>query len=246
MKNRSPSRWEEALNLSFDQKNEPWLTSGYTLRKLIGVLGMALPALLWLNGVLVHDWGTPLPSLSHYYYTRAGSLFTITLSLLAVFLIVYKGPERIDFYLSFLAGVSALCVVLFPTSNLAEGCCDASHPYSVTFIPERSSTDTRVAVHYVAAGIFLLSLAYMSLFLFTRSPVNVKERGRNKRLRNRIYVICGAVMVAAVLIIFTGDYLEWIPRETYEGNHLTFWMETMAVEAFGLSWLVKGEAILKD
>ncbi|HEX2534002.1 MAG TPA: hypothetical protein VHK69_09720 [Chitinophagaceae bacterium] len=91
MKSPSASQWEEALNLSFDGKNEPWLTTGYTLRKLIGMLGMALPTLLSLNGVLVHDWGTPYPSLSHYYYTWAGSPFTITLSGLAV----GSDPERL-------------------------------------------------------------------------------------------------------------------------------------------------------
>ena len=52
-------------------------------------------------------------------------------------------------------------------------------------------------------------------------------------------------MIIALLVIFAG-FLNWIPTPIYDENHLTFWMETVAIESFGFSWLVKGEALFKD
>ena len=236
----------KALNIDFNSGNELWLTNGYTLRKLIGILGIALPLLLWLFLKVNAGLGTPLESISHYYFTRAGSIFTIVVSLLAIFLIVYKGPEPIDFYVSAVAGIFALCVLLFPTTNLADVCCDSNKRYAVTFIPETELSSLRANFHYISAGIFLLCLAFMSLFLFTRSSLPVAMRSRNKRIRNAIFIMCGIIMVAAVLVIIIGHSFKAIPRDFYNNNHLTFWMETVAVEAFGFSWLVKGETILKD
>jgi hypothetical protein len=49
-----------------------------------------------------------------------------------------------------------------------------------------------------------------------------------------------------MVVIFFGGFLQWIPEDYYKSHQLTFWMETMAVECFGFSWLVKGETIFKD
>jgi hypothetical protein len=246
MTSNSGQKQIETLNIEFNNKNELWLTNGYTLRKLIGVLGMALPILLWLFLKVESNTGAPLASISHYYYTRAGSVFTIIVSLMAVFLIVYKGREPVDFYLSATAGIFAICLLIFPTSNLTEQCCDSSMKYAITFIPTTALSGFRAIFHYLSAGIFLLCLAYMSLFLFTKSAMPVQRRGKNKKWRNRIYIACGIIMTAALLVIFVGGFLDVIPTGIYNKNKLTFWMETVAVEAFGFSWLVKGEAILKD
>jgi hypothetical protein len=207
---------------------------------------MALPVLLWLFLKAESNVGAPLASVSHYYFTRAGSVFTIIVSLMAVFLIVYKGREPVDFYLSSAAGIFALCLLLFPTTNLTEQCCDSRMKYAITFIPTTALSGARAFFHYVSAGIFLLCLAYMSLFLFTKSATPVRQRGKNKKWRNRIYITCGIIMMAALLVILAGGFLDVIPSGIYNKHKLTFWMETVAVEAFGFSWLVKGEAILKD
>ena len=38
-----------------------------------------------------------------------------TLSILAIFLIIYKGKALIDLFISLIAGIAALLVVFFPT-----------------------------------------------------------------------------------------------------------------------------------
>lgn len=53
-------------------------------------------------------------------------------------------------------------------------------------------------------------------------------------------------MLLTVIIVFFGGYLDMIPEDIYTKNHITFWMESLAAESFGLSWLVKGEAMFHN
>jgi hypothetical protein len=230
------------LKVDYEEKNTIWLTNSLTLRKIIGVLGMAMPLLLFI--LLYFDNGLqhPLESISHYYYTRVSSVFVITLSLLAFFMIVYKGKEPIDFYISLFAGVFALLVVLFPTNNITDICGDSTKKYAVTILPK---SDFRMYFHYTVAGLFFLCLSYMSFFLFTKSDKSPSKRGSKKRIRNRIYRTCGILTVLVILILFAKS-LKIIPSEYFKEYPLTFWMETLAVESFGFAWLVKGETLFKD
>lgn len=232
----------KALKIDYTEEENIWLTRSTTLRLLIGILGMALPILLWLFLAAASHYNIVLDSISHYYYTRANSIFIIIISLMAIFLIVYKGKDPVDFYLSFTAGIFALCVLLFPTSNISESCCQTNFEYSVTFI---QSSKFRQTFHYISAGIFLGCLAYMSMFIFTRSKFEkIKDRGRTKNISNGIYIGCGIMMVIAMGIIFSG-FMGWIDEAYYNKHHLTYWMEVVAVEFFGFSWLVKGQTIIK-
>ncbi len=214
-----------------------------TLRKLVGALGILLPLLVFLFLNISDGFSTILPSISHYYFTRAASLFEIIVSLLAVFLLVYKGEQLIDYALSSLAGVSALLMLLFPTSNLRGYNGTTKYdPVAVTFFKQ---SPFRPEFHYICAALFLVSLAIMALFVFTKSSQPPNLRTQNKRNRNKVYRTCGVVMLAAMGVAFSG-FLNIIPANIYDGNNLTFWMETLSVEAFGVAWMVKGELVLKD
>jgi hypothetical protein len=230
------------LKVDFSNENDIWLTNAYTLRKLIGILGMCLPVLLYVFLYIDSGLNHPLESISHYYFTRVSSILCIIISLMAVFLIVYKGKSLADYYISSVAGIFAFLVILFPTSNISDICYDVSKRYSVTIL---SHNDLREKFHYISAAIFLICLAYMSLFLFTKSNKSPKERGLKKIIRNRIYRVGGVIMIIAILIIFLG-FLGIIPIIFYDQNHLTYWMETLAVESFGIAWLIKGETLFKD
>lgn len=238
------------LNADFRERDTIWLTNTYTLRKVIGILGMLLPLLLILFMWVDNGLTQPLESISHYYYTRVSGIFTSTLSILAIFLMIYKGNERIDLIFSFIAGIGALLVVFFPTGNISDDCCVTlcscspdTRYISVSILPR---SEFREAVHYIAAAVFLLCLAFMSIFLFTKSNKSVARRGEMKIIRNRIYRTCGVIMIAAIAIIFIGGFLGLIPEDFYKDHQLTFWMEAVAVESFGFSWLIKGEALFKD
>jgi len=242
MENLNLTNVNRFLKLEFSGKKDIWLTDTYTLRKLVGILGMLLPLLLWLCLFIASGHPRPLDSISHYYFTRVSGIFVIIVSLMAVFLLIYKGEDTLDFYLSSLAGIFALCLLMFPTGNISDLCCDASRPYSVTRLGKSGLRET---YHYVSAGIFLLSLACMSIWIFTRSDLPAAKRKRRKIIRNRIYRTCGVIMIASIALIFAG-FLEIIPAGFYDANHLTFWLEAVAVESFGVSWWIKGETLFRD
>jgi hypothetical protein len=221
------SNLETLLKIDYQEDDKIWLTNSLTLRKIIGTLGMAMPLLLFVFLYLDNGLLHPLESISHYYYTRVSGIFVIILSLLAVFLIVYKGKKLVDFYISLIAGICILLVVLFPTNNITNICCDPTKKYSITILPE---SDFRMYFHYTVAALFFVCLSYMCIFLFTKSNKSAETRGTQKTIRNRIYRICGVI----------------IHKIYFKNYPITFWAETMAVECFGFAWLVKGETLFKD
>tara|TARA_B100000809_G_C14944697_1_gene461723 strand:+ start:68 stop:850 length:783 start_codon:yes stop_codon:yes gene_type:complete len=245
MQNPITEKINHMINLDYKKEDDIWLQNSKTLRKVIGVLGMALPILLIIITFLFFDLAKPIESISHYYYTRAGTVFTVILSVIAIFLIVYSGKESKDFYISTLAGVFALFVVFFPTGNLSAECCDTLKSYSVTYINGNTSAGFRETFHLVSAALFLLLLAYMSYFIFTKSNKQKGHRGKKKITRNRIFRVCAGLIITSLIIILLG-LTGIISDAIYNGNQLTFWMETVAIESFGFAWLVKGEAMFSD
>jgi hypothetical protein len=229
------------LNLEYTNADNVWLTDQQTLRRLIGILGMLLPILLFLFLYIDSRCIIVMPSISHYYYTRACGVLIIIISMLAVFLLIYKGKAPLDFYLSSFAGIGALSLLLFPTDNLINY--DHAGQYALSCLRE---SNFRVTLHYISATIFLGSLASMSLWLFTRSNKPKSKRTANKNIRNIIYWVCGIIMVLAMLVAFIGGKLGKINPTYYISHNITYWMEIIALEFFGISWLVKGEVVLKD
>ncbi len=64
------------------------LYSYYRIRKIIGLLGILLPA------IIVVFYGSFLSSISHYYYTESAVFFIAILSAFGLLLISYKGYEK--------------------------------------------------------------------------------------------------------------------------------------------------------
>lgn len=223
---------------NYDNTGDLALKNQNTLRRLVGTLGILLPVILYLFLQLVKNFDPVLPSISHYYFTRAGSLFEIIVSLLAIFLLIYKGEKMIDYVLSSIAGFSALLMLIFPTGNLWGY--NGSAKYDSVAVTCFEQSLFRPGFHYTCAALFLLSLACMALFIFTKSS-GVKTL--NKRKRNLIYRLCGVLMLASLAIAFAG-FIKIIPAAFYDQHNLTFWMEVIAVEAFGIAWMIKGEVIL--
>lgn len=237
---QAQTRFEKAISINFENPDEPWLTSQRALRRLIGILGMSLPVLIWFFVLLDTGHTTPLDSISHYYFTRSNSVFIVTVSLLAIFLLLYKGHEREDFYLSSIAAFAALLLVLYPTDNITKVCNDEAAIWSTTFLRESDYTTFRVRFHYGCAAVFLLCLAYMSIVSFTR-PTGDNSRG--KKIRNWIYRGCGIVMLTCLAFIGMRFFEVGIDPKVYDANQLTFWFESGAVFFFGISWLTKGEVL---
>ena len=203
------------------------VTSYMTLRKFIGILGFALPGTLFLGGVLVFGTGLQ-PSMSAYYHTGMGDVFVGTLCAIGVFLLSYRGNESNDDIAGNFAFVFAVGAALFPTA--LDGATGVAAVVG--------------KLHFVFAAGFFLTLIYFSLRLFTKTRPDRQPTPR-KIARNRIYRACGSVMLACLLMIAVLKLApgtdDWV-RDT----SAVFWLEALAIVAFGVSWLVKGEAVLGD
>jgi hypothetical protein len=210
------------------QSEEGTLVLSYLgLRKAVGIIGIALPFVLLLGKIWL-DGGGIQDSISAYYYTTMRNYFVGSMFAIAVFLMSYRYRSS-DNYMSDLACVFAIGVALFPT--LPEG--------------TTPTTAERVVshVHLSCAGLFFLTLAYFSYFLFTKTgPAGPTDR---KRQRNVVYRTCGIVIVLCLVLallanaLLSGKVVEWL--------HPLFWLESLAVLAFSVSWLIKGEfLLLKD
>jgi hypothetical protein len=64
-----------------------------------------------------------------------------------------------------------------------------------------------------------------------------------KKVRNGIYYACGGIILGAMVLALGSLFLS---VSAYDTIHPLFWCESIAIVAFGLAWLVKGETIFKD
>ncbi|WP_299365448.1 hypothetical protein [Winogradskyella sp.] len=228
--------FEKKLGLHGSDDYGAWIKGTRTLRQLIGYLGMLLPVFLITFSNKCDE--LPLESISHYFYTRSNSFFIVILSLVGIFLIIYTK----DFILSSIAGICALCVVFFPTDPLLDRCCIVDIP----------GNNCREGFHYLSAAIFLVILAYMCIRKFTKLDKEEIDMRHDKVKYKLFYKICGYMMLLSLAIIglkflsskFFPDSFEGF-IEFYDENQLTFWMELVALEFFGLAWLVKGYNTIK-
>ena len=203
----------------------PRIISYMTLRKAVGFLGLLLPFVLAAGNRLIFSGGLQ-QSVSDYFYTGMRGVLVGALCVIGAFLLAYHGYDRWDSLNSNAAGAGAVGVALFPTPP--------SHP----------STRATIAgyLHFASGTVMFTALIVIALWLFRKSAPG-RGRTEAKRHRDLVYLICGLVMLASlaaagiVSLPFAAGLSSLDPL---------FWLETTAIVAFGVAWLVKGQAILPD
>lgn len=238
------------------KQNKALQISYLTLRKAIGWLAILLPFALLIGNYCVNQlnllnnsWfiktdcsvpyvsaGSFKNSISHYYYTSVGDLFTGTLGSVALFLFCYKGhPKRAgekglpDGLMTNLTALFALGLIVFPAST--------DHCITDNMRVFLSSKHTGY-IHFVFAALFFITLAFISMVNFRRTETIANfGKGSNAQL----YLWCGVIMLMCLLIIVIYSAL-------FQGHHPgidrfrpVFVLESIALMAFGLSWLTKGK-----
>jgi len=206
-----------------------------TIRRIIGILGILLPAICLSGGYLVTHI-TPRPSISDYYYSNMQDVFVGILFAVSLFLISYKGYERIDDIITTVIGLSGFCIAIFP-------CTKVSNPDALVGIFQLHSTCSDT-IHFIAAALFFLLLSVNSVFLFTMSDPEKNRDKRNKFFRNIIYITTGSTIFICLVVLL----ILFITMGAYRLNQTMylFLIETIMLLAFGVSWIVKGETILRD
>ena len=200
-----------------------------TLRKVIGILGMALPFAMYFGARIFFQTGIQ-SSLSSYYYTGMRDMFVGTLFVIGFFLLSYRGYERADDIAGDLAWCFAVGIALFPTT------------------PNGAVSGWSQVIgyfHLAFAALFFSTLIYFSLFLFTKTNQN-KTPTKRKLQRNKVYKVCGYTMSVCLLMMIIHFFLPSSVTSLFAALNPIFWLETLAILAFGISWFTKSEAILKD
>lgn len=205
--------------------------SYYRLRKWIGTFGLLLPILAPLIAK------EKLSSISHYYYTEAGVLFTSLLILIGVFLASYKGYDQVDNWITWIGGVAIALVAIVPTP--LDLCCLGAGPTPIC----SCESDTLLGfiapntIHFGSAVLFFFCMAIMSIRQFTKGDLNKP----GKKMRNVIYRICGYGMLAT--LVYAGVVI--VGFDAAEGTRLVFWVEVVMLVLFAIAWLLKGQ-VLRD
>lgn len=213
--------------------------STHSHRQLIGWVGLSLPFVLPGIARLRPIEGLPssaLDSVSSYYYSGAIAFFVGALVSLAAFLFTYRGYDnqynKYDRIAGLVAGAAAVGVAFFPTRapRLPE-------PSTLSLKPSWW-TDMTGYIHFGSAVVLFLTFACFAVLLFPRTdpsqpkPSKANPLPPDKRVRNVIYYICGAVIVTCILAA-------WF---ALAHDKPIFWPESIALAAFAVSWLVKGRA----
>lgn len=214
--------------------NDSMVVSFLTIRKAVGILGLTLPVALVTGSIIIGNCSYIETSISDYYYTRMGNFLIGALCAVALFLFCYKGFDRRDRIASNLAALFALGIAFFPTMS--------TEPASICRTVCTNSTRLVSTLHNISAGLFFITLAFISLKLFT---IKALQPTPKKLQRNAVYRFCGWTILVAVGFIFLYMQLT-VLHATLERYKPVFSLEAVALWAFGMSWITKGGALLKD
>ncbi len=222
-----------------NRDDEEHVSKSYqSLRRLVGIVCFTLPIVLVVGTYVLSSYSDPAirNSISDYYYTEMRDYFVGALFAIGFFLISYEGYEERDNIAGNLAGIFALGVALFPCGQ---------NPCEKTCINW---------IHYISAVGLFATIAYFSIFLFTKTKsggrffefpkiscccTNSDCPSKEKLARNKIYLVCGVIIILCVIILLLNHCCFLKPK-------LVFVVETIIVLAFGLSWFVKGNTLFKD
>lgn len=205
---------------------------------MVGLIAVILPFGLAAGSIFAgligpgHHIPHPLlqRTISDYYYTPMRDYYVGSLCAIAGFLAGSRGYDLHDEIAGYLAGACTLGVALCPAFN----------PRGSYYTEQDLAFGL---AHTLFAGLMFLVLAYICLVLFRKSAPGrpVTER---KRHRNRIYAACGFAMISSMTAM-VGLTLHSIVERRHPSPWL-FWLESLALCAFGIAWLTKGEGILRD
>ena len=208
---------------------QSYVISYLGLRKAIGTIGVLFPFILIFGNMIATQQFSVEESISDYYHTGMRDIFVACLCAMGVFLFSYRGHERKDDIAGDLAAIFAIGVALVP-------------------VTPRGSVDSFDIIlgylHVLLALSYFIILIYFCLVLFKKSAPNVTPTPQ-KLLRNRVYTLCGYAIIVSIVLMAIAFVLVRTQPALREIKPI-LWLEVVAICAFGISWFVKGEGMIKD
>jgi uncharacterized membrane protein YqhA len=226
------------------------------LRQVIGILGMFLPfAVVFFAAVFGSEECLPqncFSTISATYHTNAGPIMVGLLFCVGLFLVTYDGYDRQDSIVSTISGIAAMGIAFFPCTLKVLSIDSAGHSLGTRVGIFHLPIEVSNIIHLALAAAFFLLLAYNSFFLFTKTK-NKDSMSNEKKKRNLLYKICGLIIFASIICILVINLLYTFlfsanPPDFYAFEYTPYGIvfETIMLIAFGLSWLAKGGAIMRD
>lgn len=204
--------------------NKRPLTLSYiNVRRIIGILGMALP-IVTASGARVFFDIRMQESISAYYYTPMVFFFVFTLIFTGIFLFFYRGFTRQEMLRARFSGFSAIMVAVFPTPPVGNTGFNGAALVGI--------------IHMLFALAFLWNMSWFCLSAFHKTA-DFGIPTKNKLRRNKVYRWCGIIIRASLLLL---PVLAFLAPQLKP----VFWVELIGLFAFGLAWAVKGEVLFSD
>jgi hypothetical protein len=169
--------------------------------------------------------------MSSYYHTPLRDIFVGTMCAMGVFLFCYHGYDSLENWTGNLACLSAFGVALCPLDP------NSDPLYQSTLLGY---------IHTLSGGVFFTTLALFSLYHFPRGHFGLRLKTRDQQ-RDGVYWSSGVTIVVCMSLM--GIHLFLVPdniKSELNRWKALFWLEWIAVWAFGSAWLIKGQALLAD
>ncbi len=200
------------------------------IRRSIGVLGMLMPLIMGPGGLLVFN--IPIQeNMSSYYHTVLRDMFVGIMCSIGIFFYCYRGQSRVESWTANLTCAAAFGIALMPIDAGAD--------------PMEQSSWLGVG-HSISGAVFFTMMAFFPLYIFPTGQVGWNIFNR-KFQRHVAYYSCGLTILGTASIMGLHLFiLRGWARELFDRMHAIFWLEWITVWAFGISWLIKGRAILRD
>ena len=194
-------------------------------KKMLGLSGFFLVPFAILFGLIGGDSNPSgwWHSISMTYYANSNICMIGVLFSMSVLFFSYLGYGTSDRIMTFIAGMSALGILVFPCGY--EG-------LEITGLFGLQSHISK-SIHYVFASMLFLSFAVMVGYNFTRTSSDDIMTPEKKK-RNTIYYTCSAIIVVFLLFKVVVSAFS-LPE------FLTLINEWIMLLAFSFAWLVKAE-----
>jgi hypothetical protein len=213
-----------------EQLQKNILSTYFSLRIGIAVIGLALPIVLSVGG---HFYAKlPLqPSMSDYYLALGETgksmrdWFVGFLFVVGLFLYLYQGYSKLENYLLNIGGILCIGIAVIPKCNQAT----SSVPCG-WFTP-----------HGFCAITFFLCIS--SVFLFCAH--DTLELIRDAKLPNADKKITlFKTLYRAIAVVMIGSIgAAWLLNEVAGNKHVVFWVEFAGIWSFAAYWLLKSKEL---
>jgi hypothetical protein len=196
------------------------------LRRAVGIVAVGLPFMLaipwWLQRKSIEN------SISSYFYTDMRIVLIGSLCAIALFMLCSRSGDGKSNPTAIFLSCCILGVAFFPKA-----------PYANATLPQHLIE----LAHWSFAILLFSTLAYYCLVRFKTGATN-SEVTEKERQSNGVYAVCGyLILTCMVLAGLLKMNMVW---RLIGGTRPAFYFESIALIAFGIAWLVKGESLIPE